>query len=433
MYKDCFVSVIIAAAGLSRRMGGQDKLYMNLGGESVLARTARVFECSESIDEIVIVCHEDEVDRCMRQIVIPYKLSKVKAVLPGGAERYDSVRTALGIVDGQADIILVHDGARPFVSSKLVERVIEKAAQHGAAVPALPVKDTIKFVCKAAPTVRVLEKKQAGDCESEGITSEKQELKEGTTEFVVKETLERARLRAVQTPQGFDAELLRKAYEQLVINPDKFAHITDDASLIEAIGKEVFIVEGEENNFKITTPADADFANYLETEKSAVARENIQRIGMGYDVHALIEGRKLILGGVDIPYEKGLSGHSDADVLTHAVMDALMGAAGLGDIGRHFPDSDEQYRGISSLKLLKETAVLLRDAGFVVGNIDVTVVAQKPKIAPFIAKMIENIAAVLKISTAQINIKGTTTEGLGFAGRSEGIAAYASALIFRVE
>ena len=164
-----------------------------------------------------------------------------------------------------------------------------------------------------------------------------------------------------------------------------------------------------------------------------MAKENIQHIGMGYDVHALVEGRKLILGGVDIPYEKGLSGHSDADVLTHAVMDALLGAAGLGDIGRHFPDSDEQYRGISSLKLLKEIDVLLRNAGFVVGNIDVTVVAQKPKIAPFIAKMIENIAAVLKIPTAQINIKGTTTEGLGFAGRSEGIAAYASALIFRVE
>lgn len=254
---------------------------------------------------------------------------------------------------------------------------------------------------------------------------------------VVSFTPERSLLRAVQTPQGFDAALLMRAYDACA--PD--TAVTDDASLVEALGAPVYIVDGDEMNIKITTPSDLGRAEQLLNGSSAddpgindpvAAAARVPRTGMGYDVHAFAENRKLILGGVNIPHDRGLLGHSDADVLIHAVMDALLGAAALGDIGKHFPDTDLRYKGISSLLLLGHVSELLSSHGWTIVNIDVTVIAQRPKIAPHIPQMKKIMAEVLKISESQINIKGTTTERLGFTGREEGIASQAVASIIRL-
>ena len=308
---------------------------------------------------------------------------------------------------GDAGIVLIHDGARPLVPRTVIDVVVGGCAARGAAIPAIPVKDTIK------------------------------QIHISDSGAVVSSTPERSSLRAVQTPQGFDAALLMRAYD--ACGPD--TAVTDDASLVEALGVPVYIVDGDEMNIKITTPSDLGRAEQLLNRQSAddpcknehaAAIMRAPRTGMGYDVHAFAENRKLILGGVDIPHDRGLLGHSDADVLIHAIMDALLGAAALGDIGKHFPDTDPRYKGISSLLLLGHVSELLRSHGWAIVNIDATVIAQRPKVAPHIPQMKKNMAEVLKISESQINIKGTTTERLGFTGREEGIASQAVASIIRL-
>ena len=274
--------------------------------------------------------------------------------------------------------MLVHDAARPFVTEDVVQEVIRGAFDRGAAVPCVAVKDSLR--------------------ENEGERSR---------------CVDRSRFFAVQTPQGFRKELLDEAYEKAC--KDGFSG-TDDASLVERLGYNVEIVDGDYDNIKITTKEDLPMEN---------------RIGTGFDVHRLVEGRKLILGGVEIPYEKGLDGHSDADVLIHALMDALLGAAAMGDIGRHFPDTDDAYKGISSMKLLDRVNNILAENMYSIGNADITVIAQKPKLSPYIEKMRENVADVLGIGKDLINIKATTTEKLGFTGRGEGIAAEAVCSIYR--
>ena len=272
----------------------------------------------------------------------------------------------------------MHDAARPFVSEAVINAVIEGTADFGAAIPTVPAKDTIRQV--------------------DGTGSR---------------TLQRETLACVQTPQGFRISLLKHAFEKA--QAEGFLG-TDDASLVERMGINISMVQGEDANRKITTRED------LETE---------MRIGTGYDVHRLVEGRPLVLCGEQIPYEKGLLGHSDADVALHALMDAMLGAAGLGDIGKHFPDTDERYRGISSMKLLQKTAELLREAGYFLGNADITIIAQRPKIAGYIPKMRANIAEIMNCDENKINIKGTTTEILGFVGREEGIASEAVCILYR--
>jgi 2-C-methyl-D-erythritol 2,4-cyclodiphosphate synthase len=313
-------------------------------------------------------------------------MGKVKGIVPGGAQRQDSVYAALSTIPEDVDFVLVHDGARPFVTEETIEALIEGTVKHGAAVAAVPVKDTIKSA-------------------EDGIFSE---------------TLDRSRLYSIQTPQGFGRKLLKQAYERAF--SENF-YGTDDAVLVEKMGEKVYLVKGDYHNIKITTKEDIILGEAILGEET--------RIGTGYDVHRLTEGRKLILGGVEIPFDKGLLGHSDADVLIHAIMDALLGAAALGDIGRHFPDNDESYRGISSLLLLKRVGGLLTESGCRIGNIDAVVIAQRPKIAPYIGEMTARIAETLDIEENRINIKGTTTEKLGFCGREEGIAAQASVLIRR--
>lgn len=432
MYKNRKVTAVIVAAGSARRMGGINKQYAELAGMPVLARSVAAFDNDPFVDEIVIVARSGEEDRCRRDIVEKYGFRRVSAVVPGGAERQDSVRAALGVVFGGAagreagscgsevsdggggrddgrdvGLVLVHDGARPLVPRTVIDAVIDGCAARGAAIPAVSVKDTIK------------------------------QIHLSDNGAVVSFTPDRSLLRAVQTPQGFDAALLMRAYDACA--PDTV--VTDDASLVEALGAPVYIVDGDEMNIKITTPSDLGRAEQLLNGSSAddpgindpvAAAARVPRTGMGYDVHAFAENRKLILGGVNIPHDRGLLGHSDADVLIHAVMDALLGAAALGDIGKHFPDTDLRYKGISSLLLLGHVSELLSSHGWTIVNIDVTVIAQRPKIAPHIPQMKKIMAEVLKISESQINIKGTTTERLGFTGREEGIASQAVASIIRL-
>lgn len=386
------VVAIIAAGGSGRRMGKEiNKVFLPLAGRPVLARSAAAMAACPEVDSLVVVIAAGE-ERAAEALLAGQDLAKPWQVVTGGSERQHSVANALAAVPVEADIILVHDGARPLVEPAAVSAAVAAAREHGAAGVAVPVKDTIKQV--------------AGG--------------------IITATPDRAGLWAMQTPQAFTANLLRQAYA--TAGRDGWL-ATDDAALVERLGTEVAIVRGSYRNLKITTPEDLAVAEAL------LGREvgAMQRIGMGYDVHRLVTGRKLILGGVDIAYEKGLEGHSDADVLLHAIKDALLGAAALGDIGRHFPDSDDTYKGASSLKLLAAVGDIVAAAGWRPYNIDAVVVAEKPKLAPHIAAMNANIAGVLGLDAGQVNVKATTTEGLGFTGRREGIAAYAVATLMRAE
>lgn len=376
MYRDNRVIAIIVAAGRGKRLGSSlPKQFLKVRGRTILEMSVEAFEQNKYVDEIFVAANADY---CELTEKLCRGFSKLKKIVAGGAERQDSVRAALDCLRGENGIVLVHDAARPFVSEAVINAVIEGTADFGAAIPTMPAKDTIRQV--------------------DGTGSR---------------TLQRETLARVQTPQGFRISLIKHAFEKA--QAEGFLG-TDDASLVERMGINISMVQGEDANRKITTRED------LETE---------MRIGTGYDVHRLVEGRPLVLCGEQIPYEKGLLGHSDADVALHALMDAMLGAAGLGDIGKHFPDTDERYRGISSMKLLQKTAELLREAGYFLGNADITIIAQRPKIAGYIPKMRANIAEIMNCDENKINIKGTTTEKLGFVGREEGIASEAVCILYR--
>jgi 2-C-methyl-D-erythritol 4-phosphate cytidylyltransferase/2-C-methyl-D-erythritol 2,4-cyclodiphosphate synthase len=374
------VGGILAAGGAGLR-AGQAKQWATLGGETVLRRAGRVLAGSGVVDEIVAVVPAGDEARGaaeLQGLEVP-----VRAVA-GGAARADSVRAGLEAL-GDVSVVLVHDAARPFASAGLARAVAEAAAARGAALAALPVTDTVK----------------RGDGDR------------------VAETLDRRLLWLAQTPQGFRAPLLRRAFASA---GSSAAAATDECQLVERLGAEVVLVPGEAGNFKITGADDLARARSL--LEPAVA------MGVGYDVHAFALGRKLVLGGVEFEGD-GLLGHSDADICAHAICDAVLGAAGLGDIGRHFPDTDPRWKGVSSLLLLREVAGKARALGWSVGNCDVTLAARRPKIAPRADEMRARLAEALGISAAQVNVKGTTGEGLGFVGRGEGIAAHAVALLVR--
>ena len=383
-------AVIIAAAGSSSRMGtGVDKQFVILAGKPVLWHTINVFKQLPQIHQILVTVSPGNAERVaalLQQTLadIPWQ------IVPGGAERQDSVRNALQLVSPSVELVLVHDGARPFVEPECVLKSMQAAAETGAAVVAVPVKDTIKLADAAGG---------------------------------VKQTLDRSSLWQVQTPQTFRRELLLKAHEQAAAAG---VVATDDAALVEWAGGSVSLVRGSYFNFKVTTPEDLVLAEAVAAERSG---RQMQRVGFGYDVHQFVAGRPLMLGGVEVPHDRGLEGHSDADVLLHAISDALLGAAGLGDIGKHFPDTDPRYKGISSLLLLREVCRKLKEAGYTAQNLDAVIAAQEPKLAPYIARMNETIAAALDIPVSQVNVKATTTEHLGFVGRKEGIAAQAVVMI----
>ncbi len=377
-----YCGAVIVAAGSASRMGGIDKVMAPLGGEPMVVRTVRQFQNCDAIKEIVIVTREDLIVPIMD---LCHDFDKVKAVVAGGKTRDESVSLGLNTLSAKVKLVAVQDAARPFASWQLIDRVVRAANTYGAAAPAIPVKDTVKVV-------------QGG---------------------IVKETPDRSTLQAVQTPQVFDFDLLRGALKQAKADG---AAITDDCSAVERLGMSVKIVEGDERNIKITTPLDLKIAELFLQEES-------MRIGHGYDVHKLVSGRDLILGGVKIDHERGLLGHSDADVLLHAVADALLGAAGLGDIGKHFPDTDPQYQGADSMELLRIVGEKVKSAGYRVGNIDVTMIAQRPKLRPAIHMMELNIARVLDLDPGQVNVKATTEEHLGFTGKEEGMSCHAVCIL----
>jgi 2-C-methyl-D-erythritol 4-phosphate cytidylyltransferase/2-C-methyl-D-erythritol 2,4-cyclodiphosphate synthase len=402
------VIALVPAAGMGKRMGAEiNKQYLLLAGKPIVAHTLQVLEDAPFIDDIHVIVPEAEIPYCREHVVERYGFTKVRGIVAGGPERQHSVMNGLRKLTGMDDddVILIHDGVRPFISLSILEKSVETARKWDGALVAVPVKDTVKIVENG----------------------------------VVRETPARETLWLAQTPQAFRYSIIMAAHE--IAAAERYLG-TDDASLVEWMGKDVHIVLGDYRNIKITTPEDLVLAEAflaearLKTddcrtnfERQQIMERNDMRIGHGYDVHRLVEGRKLILGGVDIPYEKGLLGHSDADVLLHAISDAILGAIGEGDIGRHFPDTDPRYKGADSLKLLAHVMKLAEEKGFMLGNVDATIVAQRPKLAPHIPLMRENIAGVLSAGIDRVNVKATTTEELGFAGRGEGIAAYAVALL----
>lgn len=375
---------VILCAGSSTRMGGkQSKILHSLGGKTVFEHTLTAFEQSLYVFSVSVVCREEEEER-FRQLSGPFQ--KVRGFTRGGETRQQSVWNALGQIT-DSDFVVIHDGARPAVRPEDIDRVCADARIHRASALAVYAKDTFKTA-------------------DDGL--------------FITATVPRENLLHVQTPQVFSADLYRRA---LGAAAEKGLDFTDDCQLLERYGQRVHLVLGSHQNVKITAPEDALAL------RAYIGKENGMRIGHGYDVHKLEEGRKLILGGVEIPHEKGLLGHSDADVLLHAVSDALLGAAALGDIGKLFPDTDERYKGADSLLLLQEVVRAVHRSGFTVQNIDCTVLAQRPKLAPYIGAMREKIAAAAEVDPGRVNVKATTEEGLGFTGDGAGMAAHAVCLL----
>lgn len=377
-------AVIIVAAGRGHRFGGEmPKQYRNLNGRAVLRHSLGVFCAHPAVSCVRTVIHPD--DEALYNAAAEGLL-----VLPpvyGGATRQDSVRLGLeSLKDEAPDIVLIHDGARPFVDFGIINRVIDRAEKGDGAVPALPVTDTIKTAVKTPEGALKIEK-----------------------------TVDRSALWRVQTPQAFPFKDILDAHEKA-----KGRELTDDAAVAEEAGLSVILVKGTEENIKITTSDDLTRAE----ERCSQKLPDI-RTATGFDVHKFEEGSFVTLCNVKVPHDMGLNGHSDADVALHALTDALLGAAGSGDIGLHFPPSDNKWKGADSAQFLQYAVSLVKGLGGKILNADVTLICERPKIGPYRLQMTERLSELLEISASRISIKATTTEKLGFTGRKEGIAAQA--------
>jgi 2-C-methyl-D-erythritol 4-phosphate cytidylyltransferase/2-C-methyl-D-erythritol 2,4-cyclodiphosphate synthase len=383
------VAAILAAGGLGTRVGAdRPKQLLDLGdGTSMVDRSLLVLLACPLIDEVVIAHPPGE--SLARQTAGSSK--PVRAVV-GGARRQDSVANALAAVSGTADVVVVHDAARPFATEALFERTIRAAYAHGAAIAALPVTDTVKEVASVPDGSRI-----------------------------VRTTLARQTIFLAQTPQAFKRDVLDRA---LARAGDTLA--TDEAMLVELAGLPVHIVDGEATNIKVTTVADLALAR---ARARGEQRLDVMRIGTGYDLHRLVAGRPLVLAGVQVPFERGLQGHSDADIVCHALTDAVLGAAGLGDIGRLFPDTDAQWKDADSLKLLASAMERVRAGGYRVVNVDVTVIAERPKLLPHVDSMRATLARALGVEVGAVSVKGKTNEQVGAIGRGEAMACHAVALL----
>jgi 2-C-methyl-D-erythritol 4-phosphate cytidylyltransferase / 2-C-methyl-D-erythritol 2,4-cyclodiphosphate synthase len=379
-----YVAAILAAGGRGLRLGqAQPKQLIEIAGRSILERSVSLFASHPEVDEIVVALPEE---LAARPAVYLLDAAKQLRVVAGGARRQDSVAAAFRAVSDRADVVVIHDAARPFASADLIARTIAAAAESGAALAAIEARDTVKQV----------------------------------RDRLVQQTLDRHTIFLAQTPQAFRRDVLRDA---LAVGGDA----TDEAALAERAGHPVRIVEGEASNIKITTPEDLAIATAIAQHAPKPARTG--RAGLGYDLHRLVEGRPLILGGVTIPFERGLAGHSDADAICHAVTDAILGAAGAGDIGRHFPDTDPRWKGASSLDLLRRAVQIVGELGFSVGNVDATVILERPKLTPHIDAMRSRLADVLGVAIDRVSVKAKTNEGMGEIGRGEAIAVHAIALV----
>ena len=385
------VTAIIAAGGRGARLGGaQPKQFLSLGGRPILQRSVDAFVASDRIADVIVA-----LPRELAGSIPDYLRSGRKPVeiVEGGDRRQDSVAHAFARVSGGAEVVVIHDAARPLVTADLISRTVDAAARFGAAIAALPVTDTVK---------------------------------RSNAERVIVDTIPRGEIFLAQTPQAFRIDVLRAALAQARDGGDA----TDEAMLAERAGHAVHLVDGDPRNLKITTAEDLATAERLLGSGAPGAMQTL-RIGNGYDLHRLIAGRRLILGGVLIPFEKGLDGHSDADAVCHAVTDAILGGAGAGDIGRHFPDTDAAWKDADSLALLARATRLIAAAGFSVVNVDVVVIAQRPKLVAHIDAMCANLAGALGIAADRVSVKGKTNEGVGSIGAGESIAVHAVALVSR--
>jgi 2-C-methyl-D-erythritol 4-phosphate cytidylyltransferase / 2-C-methyl-D-erythritol 2,4-cyclodiphosphate synthase len=381
------VAAVVVAAGRGIRAGGElPKQYRSLGGVSVIRRSLALFTDHPQVSAVQPVIHPEDAELCATAA------SGLQLLAPvfGGKTRQQSVRAGLeALVVHRPTIVLVHDAARPFASAMLVSRAIAAVAPGGAAIPGLSVTDTVKAI---------------------------------HTDGSVAETLDRARLRTIQTPQAFGFEALLAAHRKAdAAGRDEF---TDDAALAEWAGMAVSVFEGETGNIKLTTAED-----FARAEAMAFAALGDIRTGTGYDVHAFGDGDHVMLGGVRIPFGHGLSGHSDADVALHALVDAILGALAEGDIGTHFPPSDPQWRGASSDRFLKFAVERVRARGGRIAHLDVTIVCEAPRVGPHRDAMRARVAELAGVSRERVAIKATTSEKLGFTGRGEGMVAFATATV----
>ena len=384
------VAAIIAAGGRGVRLGAdRPKQFLEIDGRSILDLSISALAASDRVHEIVVAVPQDHLD--VTTAAWAAGAGKPLQFVAGGARRQDSVGNAFARVSAGADIILINDAARPFVTEDVIARAIDGAHAHGAAIAAVPVKDTVKQGGAEAP--------------------------DGSR--VIRATLSRDEIFLAQTPQAFRRDVFAAAL-QAAGSTDA----TDEAMLAERAGIPVHLVAGDPSNIKVTTAADLEWAR----QRSRLPAPRF-RIGTGYDLHRLVTGRPLILAGVTIPFELGLDGHSDADIVCHAVTDAVLGAAAIGDIGRLFPDTDPQWQGADSIALLRGAVAHMHAAGYRVSNIDVTVIAQKPKLLPYLMAMRENLAAALQVDVAAVSVKGKTNEGVDSMGRGESMAAHAVALL----
>src|SRR3954469_1172145 len=377
------VFALIVAAGRGTRFGGTvPKQYLPLGSSTVLRHAATSFAQHPRVASVQIVIRDED-----RAIFAAATAGlRLLRPVPGGAERQDSVRLGLeALVPHDPSRVLIHDGARPFPDSQLIDRVLDALDHAPAAIPALPLGDTIKRV----------------------------------EDGVIRETIERSLLWRAQTPQGFHFGTILAAHRAATGRM-----LTDDAAVAEAAGIAPVVVGGSEDNLKVTTADDLAAA-----ERLLAARLGDIRVGQGFDVHCFAPGDHVMICGIEIPHEQSLSGHSDADVGLHALTDALLGAIGGGDIGMHFPPSDPRWRGAASHQFLRHAIDLVRDRGGNIASVDVTIVCERPKIGPHRARMIEQVAEILEIPADRVSVKATTTERLGFTGRGEGIAAQAIATV----
>jgi 2-C-methyl-D-erythritol 4-phosphate cytidylyltransferase/2-C-methyl-D-erythritol 2,4-cyclodiphosphate synthase len=385
------VSAIVAAGGRGTRVGAaQPKQMLVVGGRSILERSVQLLIDHPAVSEVIVALPPD---LAAAPPAAFQDAAKPLRVVAGGPRRQDSVANAFAMVGREADIVLIHDAARPFASADLISRTIDAAVHTGAALAALPARDTVKRA-EARPA-------EAGR--------------------YVQQTLPRETIHLAQTPQAFRRAVLEAALDY---GKREGVEVTDEATLAERAGHRVSLVEGEITNIKITTPGDLAIAGAIAGPVHAVGRA-----GIGYDIHRLVEGRPLILGGVTIPFERGLIGHSDADALCHAVTEAVLGAAAAGDIGRHFPDSEPRWQGASSIDLLRRAAAIVAAQGLRVQNVDASILAERPKLGPFIDAMRANLAAALGIDIDQVSVKGKSNDGVGEIGRGEAIAVHATAFL----
>ena len=391
------VGAVVVAGGRGARFGGTvPKQLLEIDGRSLLELSVDAFVRHPRVVEVVVVLPDDLVPHAARWL--PEAAGVV--VRGGGPRRQDSVANGVEALSADVGIVLVHDAARPLVPADVISRTIEAAADVGAALAAVPARDTVKRVYRVAGGLRV------------------------------EATLPRESIYLAQTPQGFRRAVLEAA----VALGRAGIEATDEAALAERAGHPVAIVEGDVRLMKVTTPEDLVKATALARHLEAAGGKpgagiGSMRIGIGYDNHRLVEGRPLVLGGVLVPFERGLAGHSDADAVCHAVTDAVLGAAGLGDIGRLFPDTDPRWRDADSIGLLRDAMDRVHAAGFAVGNVDVVIVAERPKVGPYTEAMRARLADALGVTTAAVSLKGKTNEGVDAVGRGEAIAVHAVAML----